>query len=516
MFTARSLSTDLGLRRLVLANPVPLLLVLFVGIVSRCYHCTDEPITIDEAYSWRISGYPVAEVLKRTHEDAHPPLYYLTLKLWTYCWGDSLTALRGLSVLFGMAALLALYQLCLDVQLIGVDQMIERTKVDRGVGLLAALFGSLHLAQVHAARTARMYSCGVLLTCLTALVLLRALRSRRRTIQWWLCYGFLVAAFFYTHYYAIFSVIAQVSYALIVLHRQRSDIGVQARGLVAACLIALVAFLPWLPVLIQQTSDVYEGFWIPPVRIDQIWDAISYCGTGLDSSDRSLALLCLAVFSVSLFLVTAGNGRLRWFLVLQTAMPWIGGLLISIASGRSIFLNRYLVFGQVFIILTWCLLLPRCRALYERIALVLTITLCSVLGLYNHYGLWAQEEAPFLQAVKFVKTNWQAEDAVLVSTAGAVNQLRYYAVKLDPQAIDVRCLFSGRPTTTGHIVHLASLEPPEVIESIEELGRLRRIWYISLHPMITLVDVPLGMKMISTHCFESQRQQCVVRLYGDE
>ena len=42
------------------------------------------------------------------HDPQHPPLYYVLAKGWVQLWGDSVFALRGLSVFFGVLGLPAL------------------------------------------------------------------------------------------------------------------------------------------------------------------------------------------------------------------------------------------------------------------------------------------------------------------------------------------------------------------------------------------------------------------------
>ncbi len=47
-------------------------------------------------------------------QDVHPPLYYVLLKVWERVFGESLWAVRGLSVLFGAAAVLVAYAVCVE------------------------------------------------------------------------------------------------------------------------------------------------------------------------------------------------------------------------------------------------------------------------------------------------------------------------------------------------------------------------------------------------------------------
>ena len=62
----------------------------------------------DEGYTSMLISYPVKEVVRRTGQDVHPPLYYLLLKAWQGVVGWNAVGLRMLSVVF---MLLAIYDL---------------------------------------------------------------------------------------------------------------------------------------------------------------------------------------------------------------------------------------------------------------------------------------------------------------------------------------------------------------------------------------------------------------------
>ena len=75
-------------------------------------------------------------------------------------------------------------------------------------------------------------------SALSALVLVLAVETNRA--RWWIAYGLAVAAVLYTHYTGVFVIGVQGAWALL-LHRGRW------RGLVLAYLGAALLYLPWLP-----------------------------------------------------------------------------------------------------------------------------------------------------------------------------------------------------------------------------------------------------------------------------
>jgi mannosyltransferase len=119
-----------GTRRLFV--PLTLALILVAGLLLRLHTASTRSIWFDEAWSWRMSQFPLAELIERTAADVHPPLYYLLLKAWTAAFGDSPLAMRSLSALFGVLTILAAYDLVRQ-------HLSPLSPVLRGEGLLALL-----------------------------------------------------------------------------------------------------------------------------------------------------------------------------------------------------------------------------------------------------------------------------------------------------------------------------------------------------------------------------------------
>jgi hypothetical protein len=78
--------------------------LLFVAVGVRCLGLTLRPLWLDEAFSEWFStrSWRYLWTIVPTFE-AHPPFYYSVLKLWRSTFGGDALALRGLSVLLGVA-----------------------------------------------------------------------------------------------------------------------------------------------------------------------------------------------------------------------------------------------------------------------------------------------------------------------------------------------------------------------------------------------------------------------------
>src|SRR5262245_38262550 len=84
--------------------------LIAAGAIALRAHALDtRSFWFDEAFSWRVATFPVADMVGYVARDNHPPLYFLVLKLWMAVFGSSALALRLLSVLLGGATVLASY-----------------------------------------------------------------------------------------------------------------------------------------------------------------------------------------------------------------------------------------------------------------------------------------------------------------------------------------------------------------------------------------------------------------------
>src|SRR5690242_9698411 len=92
-------------------GPIGLWLLLAFALVLRLWKISDKNLGLDESTSWSLATSPVSHLVSWTAADVHPPLYYLLLKVWLSIFGDSLAAMRSLSVGASLIALYLLFRL---------------------------------------------------------------------------------------------------------------------------------------------------------------------------------------------------------------------------------------------------------------------------------------------------------------------------------------------------------------------------------------------------------------------
>ncbi len=183
-----------------------------------------------------------------------PPLYFLTLRAWTSLFGDSLAAIRSLSVLLGLLLFPAFYGLAKELS------------GHRDVAWAALAVVAISPYQILYAQEARPYTLWALAIVGSHWLLLRALRCQ----GWsnWLGYGLCLTAGLYTHILTFPILAAQGLYVWHRSHWQLSSALVR-KWLLMAVGIGL-CYVPWVMLaLINLTnspavhaSEISRGAWL--------------------------------------------------------------------------------------------------------------------------------------------------------------------------------------------------------------------------------------------------------------
>ena len=206
----------------------PLILVMLLGLALRTARLDFQPLWWDEGYSVWFATHPLGQMAALTAEDIHPPLYYALLHLWTFLGGTGPVSLRLASVLFGVAAIPALYAAA------------RRILAGRRSALLAAFLLAINPLHVFYSQEIRMYGLVALLSTGVLAAAWWVLRERQsRTAPF--AYVTLTTLALYTQYYAIFLPIVLTLFAAVHWRKDLKELG---RWLGLHAIIALL-YLPW-------------------------------------------------------------------------------------------------------------------------------------------------------------------------------------------------------------------------------------------------------------------------------
>lgn len=209
-------------------------LVLLAGAL-RFAQLGQQELRGDEAFSWNYIAHeagPVALVERIIREgDPQPPIHYWLLQGWVALLGDSEFGMRSMSALLSV----------LLVPLVAV--FARRATGSQATALLAAALTALHPFQVWLAQDVRnMYQLALLGLLVATLQLPAVLRGRWLAL---LVYALAGAFAMYSHYYALFGLLAHGAFVLGASPVRRGWL----MWLSGGALIGL-AVLPWAVVIL--------------------------------------------------------------------------------------------------------------------------------------------------------------------------------------------------------------------------------------------------------------------------
>lgn len=188
-----------------------------------------------------------------THPE-HSPLYYVAVRLWCAIVPHTVGFVRQLSAWIGLLVLPLTYWLA--------RELFEKPRVAQ----IATGLAAISPVYVHYAQEAREYSLWTVAIVFASAALLRAIGPYQPLLHpvswtsrwpWWLAYAAGVALLLYAHPFSAFVLVAHGIYVGVVTqsrHRLQT-----LMAYIAASLLGVLAFTPWLWVVWQNFSEFLEN-----------------------------------------------------------------------------------------------------------------------------------------------------------------------------------------------------------------------------------------------------------------
>ncbi len=209
-----------------------LFLIVILGFSLRWYDLATESLWNDEAFSVHHASLGnVSEVIEEVSmTEGAPAGSYILLHYWIRWFGLSEVAVRSLSVLFGVLAILCLF-------------FLVRLFFSDAAALLSSLFLATSMLQVLFSQEARLYSLFTFLTICTsyilALIFIRTSR-KEKTVFWWVVYFIVVFLAFYVSYTTLFLVLFYS--ILLLLYWEKFDSHFRSTFIWIHSILALLLF----------------------------------------------------------------------------------------------------------------------------------------------------------------------------------------------------------------------------------------------------------------------------------
>ncbi|MCC6614622.1 MAG: glycosyltransferase family 39 protein [Anaerolineae bacterium] len=290
--------------------------LLLLAALVRFHLLGAQSLWNDEGNAYVQATRSLAEIADHAARDIHPPGYYWLLALWRGLFGQTEFALRALSAFASVSSVAFAYAL-------------GRRLYGAVAGVMAALVIGLNTFSIYYAQEARMYALLALwgvasLWALAHLLRLRKTSSRlsaRQIVIRALPLALFNAAGLYTQYAYVYVLVTQ---GVVVLLWLAGSLAPDARRTlwrvlatyVAANVIALLLFLPWLPVALQQIATWPNTGQSTPL-FESLSVILNWLIFGLTSQNASLAVAWL----VLLFGLMRMRGGRAWATLLPVA--WV-------------------------------------------------------------------------------------------------------------------------------------------------------------------------------------------------
>ncbi|MCB0203917.1 MAG: glycosyltransferase family 39 protein [Anaerolineae bacterium] len=424
--------------------------IVLLGFSLRVTRLEGQSLWYDEAVTAQVVQQGIGELARWTADDIQPPLYYAAVAGWTQVAGLGEAALRWPSAFFGVLMIVLAF-------------VLARRLFGSAAGLLAALLAAVHPLWVYYSQEARMYTMLTALGMLAGYAILRVLAASKnqdgypkQRALWWIGFAAAAIALLYTHYFAIFLLLAFGAYFVVVVlvHRGPQTERLLGEGVVATLAVAL-AYLPWLPNALRR-FQVDASYWQGTLKLNEALRhiAISFSTgeTVLESQAIPLAwvvsgigLACFVALAVVAFRprhssVTVHRSSLL-FVLLYLLVPIVAILALSYRTPK--FNPRYLMLASpgLVLLLAGGLALPFSQRgtsagrTLVRIATgagILVVLLISAFALRNWYGDPAFTKDDWRGAAAYVRSHIQPDEAVLLVSGHAAPAWRYYAPDLEP------------------------------------------------------------------------------------
>ncbi len=358
-----------------------IIIVLVLGVFFRFFNIDRKVYWHDEVYtSLRTSGYTWEEVIQQVFDGhiigvkdlqkfqrlssekglndtvnalmknpQHPPLYYLMERFWVQLFGTSVAVTRSLSALISLLVFPSVYWLCLE---------LFRSPL---VGWVAIALIAVSPFHVLYAQEAREYSLWTVTILLSSASLLRAMRletesrGARSCVSAWGIYTLTVVLALYSFLFSVFVIIGHGIYVVIIegLHWSKT-----LTADILASLAGLLAFAPWLWVIITNWSRLQDTtVWtiekMPQPILFKIWGLHLidiFLDLGFDTKTPFLYiiiefLLILILTLYALYFLGRNTPKESWLFVLTLIAVTSLALMLPdlIFGGQRSATTRYLV-----------------------------------------------------------------------------------------------------------------------------------------------------------------------------
>jgi uncharacterized membrane protein len=449
---------------------ITLLAVLLLALLVRLIAIGSRQLWYDEAFAVLFSERGPQAVLYGTlaqtggaTADIHPLAYYLALFSWMKAFGNSPTAIRLLSVIFGMG-------------IVWIAYYLGKLLVDHATGILFALLVAISPFQIHYAQEIRMYSLMAVSLLLASLAFWKGVQEGKP--GWWVLFAVSAALAQYTHNLAAFFLLPMAATALVFKTARNS-----LRKVILYGFLAVLLYLPWLVSLPGQLAKVEKSYWTAPPNFSRLLTTILSFTTNLPIPPGWLPLaLLVSVFTLVIATyqtmkaikddgihIQAGLW-MAYMCVTPVLLMFVVSQVYPVYIERALLPSGALYLGWV----AWSLTKTRLLTPVKYLLLFLLVVGMGI-GYFQHITYQGFPYGPYTVLVSELKMRLRSNDLILHSNKLTMLPCVYYDRALPQKYI------ADPPGSGSDTLALATQEVLGLIAlpSIESIGTSPdRIWFV--------------------------------------
>jgi len=393
-------------------------LILVLGLFLRLF-AINQSLWLDEAISALVvKNYSFFGIFDFVKSDFHPPLYYLSLKIWTLFFGYSEAALRFLSVCFGVGTVLATI-------LIAKKLAKQKPFLWIVAGFLLAT-SPLH---IYYSQEARMYSMAAFFATMSVYFYLKI--TEKGSLFDWLAFSFSMTLLVLTDYVPVF--LLPIFWVYPIFNRRK--IGWWSKFFLSHLPILIVGFF-WLPNLVAQKEggiwllsnvsgwkDIAGGASLKQLAL--VW--IKFVLGRISLASKPLYYSLVSLFSIPfllsfLFFNPEKENKIVafWFFI-----PLILAFIFSFQIPIFNYFRFIFVLPAFYLIVSFGILQLKANKL--RPFVLSTIILANIVGILFYFFDKHQQREMWREAVGFVETVVRPGEIVILDYPEPFAAYRWYA-----------------------------------------------------------------------------------------
>lgn len=221
-----------------------IIIILGLGLILRLISL-NQSLWIDEATSALTTKMSLLDFFNKfSPGDFHPPLYYLTLRIWSLFFGISEIAIRSLSILFGIGTIYIVY-------------LIGKSILNKNAGLITALLLATSGLHVYYSQEARMYSMSTFLVVFSIYLFTRIIQLQQASffhdkgrVGEWVIFSAIIGLIGLTDYLPL--IILPVFWIYAIYTKQKPN---WWKKFITSHIILIILALLWSPIFLKQLAS---------------------------------------------------------------------------------------------------------------------------------------------------------------------------------------------------------------------------------------------------------------------